>query len=56
MRQNPLAQMQNGARAWHRRNENLRRYGQLYPPGELRRSLIVLIIMVVVGAVAMMSR
>ena len=47
-KQNPV----NAARAGHQRNENLRRYGTLYPPGELRRSLIVLLIMIVLGAVA----
>jgi hypothetical protein len=51
---NPVTQMQDTARAAHQRNKNLRRYGTLYPPGELRRSLIVLVIMVVLGAVAVL--
>jgi hypothetical protein len=52
----PVNQMQDRARAGYQAAENRRRWGTLYPPGELRRSLIVLVIMIVLGAAVMMFR
>jgi hypothetical protein len=55
-RPNPVAKMQsNAARGW-KRDANLRRYGSLYPPGEVRRSLIALgIMLVVIAAVVLIA-
>ena len=52
---NPVSKMQaDAARGW-KRDDNLRRFGSLYPPGEVRRSLIALGIMLVMAAVALIA-
>ena len=57
MRKPPVMKMQYIAREGYQRSQNLRRYGREYSPDELRISLSVLIVILVLGTVAaIMSR
>jgi hypothetical protein len=48
---NPVQKMQRTAAQGYKRDENLRRHGSLYPPGEVWRSLLALCIMLAVAGV-----